>query len=494
MSTIRTVSDDEIVHRIRLENPWWKPPHQIDDERFEMPRRAYFDLVFPYLLEREPRRALVLMGPRRVGKTVILHQAIQKLIDEGTDPQKICFLDIQTPLYNGITLERLIELFFIASAIEPQAEVFVFFDEVQYLNQWEVHLKNLVDRFPNVKLIASGSAAAALRLASTESGAGRFTDFLLPPITFYEYLSLVREDDLIWCEKKEDGTFQINWFEEIERINELFFSYLNVGGYPEAIFSSRIQADPGRYIRSDIIDKVLMKDLPSLYGIHDIQELNSLFTMLAYNTAGEVSLDGLSKNAGIAKNTIKRYIDYLESAFLVKVVHRVDRNAKRFSRANFFKVYLTNPCMRSALFSPLEQDSEGVGSLVETGVFAQWFHYLLPELFYARWDSGAGEVDLVKLSAGTLKPVWAVEVKWTDSCIHNLHDLKSFRKFLGKNPDCEAAVLTRTYAGTGKINDHDIKLIPCAIYCYYIGWLIIQRKQDTSSSVSLLEVMKNSDG
>lgn len=59
----------------------------------------------------------------------------------------------------------------------------MFFDEIQYLKSWEVHLKALVDRYPNLKFVASGSAAAALRLKSNESGAGRFTEFLLPPLT-----------------------------------------------------------------------------------------------------------------------------------------------------------------------------------------------------------------------------------------------------------------------------------------------------------------------
>ena len=72
--------------------------------------------------------------------------------------------------------------------------------------------------------------------------------------------------------------------------------YLNYGGYPEAATNPSIRADPGRFIKNDIIDKVLLRDLPSLYGIQDIQELNSLFTSLAYNTSGEVSLEAMSKN------------------------------------------------------------------------------------------------------------------------------------------------------------------------------------------------------
>ena len=73
----------------------------------------------------------------------------------------------------------------------------LFLDEIQYLADWERHLKAFVDAHPDVRCVASGSAAAALRLKSVESGAGRFTDFLLPPLTFYEYLDLQDKADLV---------------------------------------------------------------------------------------------------------------------------------------------------------------------------------------------------------------------------------------------------------------------------------------------------------
>jgi uncharacterized protein len=103
----------------------------------------------------------------------------------------------------------------------------------------------------------------------------------------------------------------------IEQLNEQFLCYLNFEGYPEVIFLPATQNDPGRFIESDIIDKVLLRDLPSLDGIGDIQELNYLFTTLASNsnTASEISLGELSQNSGVAKNTIKRYIEYLGTAF-----------------------------------------------------------------------------------------------------------------------------------------------------------------------------------
>src|SRR6266545_1292033 len=345
---MQVISSEDILERVRSENPWWEGDHAISEAHQKMKRRPYFDLFYP-LLTQSVRRAVVLMGPRRVGKTVMIYHAIQKLINDSVPPRSICYFSVDHPIYNGLSLEKLLEYYRQSSGVNYKSDaVFVFFDEIQYLRNWETHLKSAVDTYSNIKFIASGSAAAALRLKSTESGAGRFTDFLLPPLTFHEYLYLLDKTDLVEelaINESRKGQPTFPETNNIEELNEQFISYLNFGGYPEVILSPTIQADPARFIKSDIIDKVLLRDLPSLYGISEIQELNYLFTTLAFNSATEISLGELSVNSGVAKNTIKRYIEYLEAAFLIKIVHRVDHNSKRFRRANFFKVYLTNPSM-----------------------------------------------------------------------------------------------------------------------------------------------------
>jgi predicted AAA+ superfamily ATPase len=101
------------------------------------------------------------------------------------------------------------------------------------------------------------------------------------------------------------------------------------------------------------VDKVLLRDLPSLYGIKDVQELNSLFTTIAFNTANEFSCETLSVQSGVDKKTIKIYIEYLEAAFLIKKIQRVDQSGKRFEREISFKLYLTNPSLFTALFAPI---------------------------------------------------------------------------------------------------------------------------------------------
>ena len=470
---MQTIPREQVLRRLRAENGWWTAPHRVGEEYAALPRRKYFALYEPLLRQTSVRRAVLLMGPRRVGKTVMTHHAIQALLDAGVPPERICYISVDHPIYNGCGLQDLLDSFAEAAGVNlSEGYSYVFFDEIQYLKEWEVHLKVLVDEYRNIKFSASGSAAAALRLKSHESGAGRFTDFLLPPVTFYEYVELLGHTQLL--RPRSDGNFDAP---DIEELNESFLRYLNFGGYPEMALSRVVQSNPARFIKSDIIDKVLLRDLPGLYGIQDIQELNYLFTTLAFNTAGEVTLEQLSQRSGVAKNTIKRYIDYLEAAFLIKVVHRVDRNARRFQRANFFKVYLTNPSIRSALFSPVDADDEGIGSVVETGIFSQWFHAPF-ELYYARWNQG--EVDIVSLDA-MQRPGWAVEVKWSDRYALNPHELRSVSSFCAANHMERMVVTTRTISATSRLDNTEIEFLPASVYCYKIGRELIHGRHESQA-------------
>ena len=284
-----------------------------------------------------------------------------------------------------------------------------------------------------------------------------------------------REAELIQTIPEEFNEF-VHLAKNIEELNKEFVNYLNYGGYPEAVFSESIRRDPGQYIKSDIIDKVLLRDLPSLYGISDIQELNRLFTTLAYNTGNEVSLEGLSQSSGVAKNTIKRYLEYLEAAFLIKRVERIDQNAKRFKRAMCFKVYLTNPSMRAALFGQLDSESEAMGSLTETAIFSQWQHNQQVELYYARWNTG--EIDIVFLNGATQKPAWAVEVKWSDRPYKARGELDNCVDFVKRNPSIKEPlkITTRTITDENVIyKDVHFEFCPASLYAYMLGANILRR-------------------
>ncbi len=476
------LSEEQVIDRLKQENPWWATG-TVDEDYTKMQKRLYFDLFYPLVEDISIKRAVILMGPRRVGKTVMIYHAIDSLLKRGISPHKIAYVSVENPFFNKMPLEQLFKTCIRATGNTEPKEWYVFFDEVQYLKDWEVHLKSLVDSYPHVKFVASGSAAAALKLKSNESGAGRFTYFMLPPLTFNEYIHLLQLQHLIIPTKIDWDGNAASFYEStnIALLNEHFLKYINYGGYPEIIFSEKLQVNPSRFIKSDIIDKVLLRDLPSLYGIQDVQELNSLFTSIAYNSGQEFSLEALSQSSGgLEKNTIKKYIQYLEAAFLIKIVHRIDHNAKKFSRANYFKIYLTNPSLRSALFTPLQATDKLMGTMVETAIYAQWLQREWFEPWYARWTVGKfqGEVDMVGLSPQNFKPIWALEIKWSNRYFEHVGELKSIMSFCEANHLKSALVTTIDKSGSQDLKKLKIHFLPSALYAYTVGKNTIMQKQN----------------
>ena len=467
--------EKQIIGRLRVDNPWWVS-NAIPDYYKQMTPRLYLDIFYPLVKNNDIQRALILMGPRRVGKTVMLFHTVQRLIEEGVPAQNIIYISVETPIYNNIYLEQLFNLAkqALGKKDDLTSTFFVMFDEIQYLKEWEVNLKSLVDTYRNVKFIASGSAAAELKKRSNESGAGRFTDFNLPPLTFYEYIHirgfkhLVAESKMLWRNN------EIPWYNaiDIDKFNDLFIDYINYGGYPEVVFSDTIREDPGQFIRHDIIDKVLLRDLPSIYGISDVQELNSLFTMIAYHSGRQFSYEGLSKESGIRKDLLRKYIEYLEAAYLIKVIHRTDDTAKSYQRETCFKIYLTNPSLRCALFQPLKVSDEEMGDMVETTVYAQWIPRSESNISYANWKNSRkdqGEVDIVGVNPAKLKPEWAVEVKWTDRFYENPGELVSLRAYMERNGMDYAMVTTKTETGLKEMPFGKIQFLPVACYAYTVA-------------------------
>jgi uncharacterized protein len=471
-------TESDIIRSLERDNPWWDQENESSFETFPH-QRAYFPAFRKLATNWDVRRSVILMGPRRVGKTVMLLQLIESLIGEGLEPTSILYASIDTPVYSGIRLERLIDLFEKRVGKKSDRRRVVIFDEMQYLKDWEVELKVLTDRYPATRFVASGSAAAALRLKSQESGAGRFTDFVLPPLTFSEFLDFRGLADTLISVVRDDEVrrFSTN---DIDGLNAAFLDYLNFGGYPEAVVNPEVRSNASRYLGRDIIDKVLLRDLPSLYGIEDTQELNRLFATLAYNTGQEVSPGALAQQSGVNSKTISRYLEYLEAAFLIVRVHRIDDSAKKFQRVRNFKVYLTNPSMRAALFSPVDQEDRAMGALAETAIFSQWFHSdELSRIHYARWKSGRteGEVDLVKIDPATMKPRWAYEIKWSDRYVDRPKELRGLVEFAKRHPSMPQPLGATTRSvlnADSEVDQVKIRHFPCALHCYQIGKNIIE--------------------
>ena len=459
---MKIISDQELTEHLKRLNRWWDGPARIDPTTDALSPRAYLPAIRELLTDLRLRRAVVLLGPRRVGKTILIRHLIRDLMQSGVAPARIAYVEVDHPLLHGQSLESLVRRMIAASGDESEGVRYLFFDEIQYMKDWERHLKALVDHRPELRILVSGSAAAALRRQSTESGAGRFTDFLLPPLTFPEYLELGGETPAIRTDAR--GFYAVS---DLVRLNRQFVEYVNFGGYPELALSEHLRTDPERFVRSDIVDKVLLRDLPQLYGINDIQELNNLFTLLAYNSGEIVSLEGLAQRSGIGKPTISRYIEYLEAAFLLKRLFRVDQSGRRYQRERSFKVYLTNPAMRTGLFGPLVSEDDRFGHLVETALFAQRFHEDA-KLHYARWGTDDNEVDLVETNAA-LDPIFALEIKWSDRYATRPDDLSALLRFAKKCGLSQVWCTSRTEFAFTEVDGVGMSFWPAAVMAYHFG-------------------------
>lgn len=478
------ISLDDISKRLQLDNPWWGTPYVQGEPTSSTENSALFSsketnikihyeqeraFFYPFAklaLDWSIKRSIILMGPRRVGKTVMLQQLTKHAIENGFLPERIMFASLDTPLYAGISLDKFLEIFEKCTESKASVKRIVIFDEIQYLKNWEQHLKVLADRHPNTRFIASGSAAAELKRKSQESGAGRFTDIFLPPLTFAEFLAFRKEEDALI--KTTADSYETR---DINRLNAEFIDYLNFGGYPEAVMGRAIRSNPNRFLGSDIIDKAVFHDLPKIYGVQDVQELYRFFITLAYNAGQEIK-PGSLKNMGISINTINKYMEYLEAAFLIARVRRADDTGKTFKRTGGFKPYLINPCMRAALFRPLKDGDDHIGPMVETAIFSQCFPANIRQnVFYARWKKGRSylEVDMVHLDHARKKITLACEIKWSDRyTTKNSSNLPGLIALKQRNPNLQLIATSKSVTSTtqGKAS---INHIPAALYCYKLG-------------------------
>lgn len=464
------IPETAIVSSVLQDNPWWKTG-KVDAFYSEFRPRAFFDNFLAHVQQKRPKRAAVLMGPRRVGKTVLLHHVINHILKQGFPKKRLFYISLDKPTYTGLALEQLLELYRKAADLESIENCYVFFDEVQYLKDWSRHLKSLVDTYHDTKFVVSGSAAAALKRASTESGAGRFSDFLLPHLLFCEFADIVRTKIRNNKADLEKGT--------LGELNELFIRYVNFGGYPDIANQTATEEQARKYIGADIIDKVLLKDIPSLYGIRDPQELNRFFSVLAYNTGNETSYEKLSQQSnGVNKDTIKKYIEYLESAFLIHVLDRIDLSGKRFQRRVNFKVHLTSASLHAALFGETAANDARFGHLVESAVLGQYAHLSFARGYYASTPQ-KGEIDFVALNTKTQKPEAALEVKWRDFNTLKHSDLKNIYAFLEKSPQVKGQMAVTSKAEGRYLDEHGIHIYPAALYAYALGEHYIKFRQET---------------
>jgi hypothetical protein len=121
-----------------------------------------------------------------------------------------------------------------------------------------------------------------------------------------------------------------------------------------------------------------------------------------------------------------------------------------------------------------------MGNMVETAVLSQWMHREKLDLTYARWKEGRGEgeVDLVLVDDKKYKPVWGVEIKWSNRYFEKPNELKSLIQFCKANDFQNAVVTSIDQTGVKKVENIEFTFLPASVYSYNIGDITLKMRNN----------------
>jgi len=414
------ISKENILKVLTAFNPWWKTG-AVNPKMSKTYERFAFHEAMKRLDQTDIRRTVVLTGTRRVGKTTIQYQMIETLLERGVAPQKIVFISMDHPMLKLSGVNEVLECYH--ENIYAEQDVYYFFDEIQYAQDWDKWLKTIYDMQPDTQVVATGSASPALIKGNQESGAGRWTVIQVPTMSFYEYCEILNLDrpelpkdfkatQMLRMTQQDRTRIMM----QLSKVQNHFNRYLQVGGFPElALADNDLMAQ--QVMREDVVDKVLKRDLPSLYNIRNATELERIFLYLCNVSSEIVSIEAIAKElSGVSRPTVENYIQYLESANLIYQSWPVDMAGKRVLKAKP-KIYIADAAIRNAVLmdDSLLTDPVEMGRIVETAVYkhvAAFYYQKATSVGYFRGGKKNKEIDIVvdNYNAGNI----LIEVKYRE--------------------------------------------------------------------------------
>lgn len=414
------ISKENILKVLTAFNPWWKTG-AVNPKMSKTYKRFAFHEAMKRLDQTDLRRTVVLTGTRRVGKTTIQYQMMEALLERGVAPQKIVFISMDHPMLKLSGVNEVLECYH--ENIYAEQDVYYFFDEIQYAQDWDKWLKTIYDMQPDTQVVATGSASPALIKGNQESGAGRWTVIQVPTMSFYEYCEILNLDrpelpkdfkatQMLRMTQQDRTRIMM----QLSKVQNHFNRYLQVGGFPElALADNDLVAQ--QIMREDVVDKVLKRDLPSLYSIRNATELERIFLYLCNVSSEIVSIEAIAKElSGVSRPTVENYIQYLESANLIYQSWPVDMAGKRVLKAKP-KIYIADAAIRNAVLmdDSLLTDPVEMGKIVETAVYkhvAAFYYQKATSVGYFRGGKKNKEIDIVVdyYNAGNI----LIEVKYRE--------------------------------------------------------------------------------
>mgnify|MGYP003287359926 CR=1 FL=1 len=289
------LEDTQIKQLLYQYNPWWNN-NAIDEELPSTHRSAYKDTL-DIIKSTDVRRFVVLSGARRIGKTTVMKQVISHLLSEGVVPQHIFYLSFDNPLCKLVGFQRILAEY--DAMVPREKQKYFFLDEIQYVQDWSLWLKTLYDTRPNLNLTATGSASPCIEKGVADSGVGRWRVLRMPTLTFREYCDIEQNhlhNDISLYTLEELSAMPSEEFSMLMfRVGDMqaaWNRYIALGGFPELLRVSTL-ARAQMLLREDVADKVLKRDIPSLFDVRNSLQLEKIFLYLCLHSGALLKFCGI---------------------------------------------------------------------------------------------------------------------------------------------------------------------------------------------------------
>ncbi len=406
--------------------------------------REILDKLISYL---EIPEILVLHGARQVGKTSIMKLLISKLEEKK---QITFYFDLENPdfleLFNG----RFNEITgYINSRIpvgRAGEKVFVFIDEIQYLDNPTALLKQFYDHHKvKIKIIVSGSSSFAIKSKFKDSLVGRILDFEIKGLSFGEFLNF----------KNLNYVFDSNNDLINRELTNLFTEFITYGYYPQIVKAENIELK--KVYLNGIIEKYIYKDIRDIANVRNVDKFNSMIRILAGQSGQLLNVNELSSTTGISRNTLEEYLFILENTFIIKLTKPYYRNFRN-ELSKMPKIYFEDTGLMSLLCRKNFSEKPD-GHIFENSVY-NFLSRITEKDEIKYWRTASKqEVDFIVNS----KSLYAIEVKLRGTGKSN----SGLKSFIAKYESAKPVIIT--LEKTGLIKNPNYKyLYPWEIHSLFI--------------------------
>lgn len=431
-------------------------PEQIKEKIKTLKNRDVFDKIVKFL---DLPDIIVLMGMRQTGKTSLLYLLIDYLIKKDLESNTFYFSLDDPIILSGFNKNiKELEIYLGGQKANKQSKIYIFIDEIQYLDNPTGFLKYYHDNFPDYKFIVTGSSTFEIRKKFKDSLAGRKKIVHVHPLSFGEFLKFKNSEfggdflDLNDIDKiKETKAGAIAG----EKLESGLREYLLFGGHPKAVNleeqSLKIEE------LKDIYNSYIKRDIKDIGKIENITVYNYLIQTLGSQIGSLLNVQELSNTLNINQITLGKYIFLLENTFVIYLLRPFFRN-KRKEISKMPKIYFEDVGIRNMVvndFRKIDLRSD-LGNLAENFVFTELNKKLEAgdELYFWR-TIGKQEVDFVLKKGVEQIPI---EVKYKE--FKKPQITLGMKNFIKTYKSKTAIVATKNYQGFDTIYECNIYFIP----------------------------------